>query len=199
MTLTYLLFSTAPLAFAPPLTFPSLPPLPTSLAPGRCYRTWVLIIFQFFYLSHFLRSFALTNVPILQFSESSLGWLCFLLHRPSAEEHSSIFLSSAASVFTSLALNAAKSSIPFGRIKRAPKAWWSAEVESAVSERCKAFAAPYKSDRQGYISAAGHASSVIAKAKAETWQATCFSLSPQSNSKSVLSSSFCRWFFFLLF
>ena len=56
-------------------------------------------------------------------------------HSPSLEEYSS--LSSAAALFTSLALNAAKSSIPFGRIKRHPKAWWFAEVEEAVSERCK--------------------------------------------------------------
>ena len=45
-------------------------------------------------------------------------------HCPSAEEYSS--LSSAAALFISLTLNAAKSSIPFGRIKRPPKAWWSA-------------------------------------------------------------------------
>ena len=44
-------------------------------------------------------------------------------HCPSAEEYSSLSLSSAAALFTSLALNAAKSSIPFGRIKRPPKAW----------------------------------------------------------------------------
>ena len=43
-------------------------------------------------------------------------------HCPSAEEYSSLSLSSAAALFTSLALNAAKSSIPFGRIKRPPKA-----------------------------------------------------------------------------
>ena len=60
-------------------------------------------------------------------------------HCPSAEEYSSLSLSSAAALFTSLALNAAKSSIPFNRIKRPPKAWWSAEVEQAVSERRKAF------------------------------------------------------------
>ena len=74
-------------------------------------------------------------------------------HCPSAEEYSS--LSSAACLFTSLALNAAKSFIPFGRIKHPPKAWWSAEVESVVSERCKAFAATHRSDedRQAYISA----------------------------------------------
>ena len=66
-------------------------------------------------------------------------------HCPSAEEYSSLFLSSAAALFTSL-LNAAKSSISFGRIKHPPKAWWSAEVESAVSEKRKAFATAHRSD-----------------------------------------------------
>ena len=76
-------------------------------------------------------------------------------HCPSAEEYSSLFLSSAAALFTSLALNAAKSSIPFGRIKCPPKAWWSAEVEEAVGERRRAFATAHKSNenRQAYISA----------------------------------------------
>ena len=103
-------------------------------------------------------------------------------HCPSAEEHSSLSLSFAAALFTSLVLNAAKSSIPFGRIKRPPKAWWSAEVEEAVSERRKAFAAAHRSDedRQAYISASRRTSSVIAKAKAEAWQMTCSSLSPKS-------------------
>ena len=86
-------------------------------------------------------------------------------------------------------LPAAKSPIPFGRIKPPPKAWWSAEVEQAVSERRKAFAAAHRSDedRQAYISASRRASSVIAKAKAEAWQTTCSSLSPKSNPKSVHS------------
>ena len=92
-------------------------------------------------------------------------------------------LSSAAALFTSLALNAAKSSIPFGRIKCLPKAWWSAEVEEAVSERRKAFAAAHRSDedRRAYISASQRASSIVAKAKAEAWQTTYSSLSPKSN------------------
>ena len=99
----------------------------------------------------------------------------------------SLSLSSASALFTSLALNAAKSSIPFGRIKRPPKAWWSAEVEQAVSERRKAFATAHRSDedRQAYISTSRRASSIIAKAKAEAWQTTCTSLSPKSNPKSV--------------
>ena len=60
-------------------------------------------------------------------------------------------------------------------------------MESAVSERRKAFAAAHRSDedRQAYISASRRASSVIAKAKAEAWQTTCSSLSPKSNPKSV--------------
>ena len=108
-------------------------------------------------------------------------------HCSSAEEYLS--LSSAAALFTSLTLNAAKSSIPFDRIKCPPKAWWSAEVEQAISERRKAFAAAYRSDedRQAYFSASRRASSVIAKAKAEAWQTTWSSLSPRSNPKSVHS------------
>ena len=110
-------------------------------------------------------------------------------HCPSTKEYSSFSLSSAAALFTSLALNAAKSFIPLGRIKRPPKAWWSAEVEQAVSERCKAFAAAHRSDedRQAYISVSRRASSVIAKVKTEAWQTTRSSLSPKSNPKSVHS------------
>ena len=127
--------------------------------------------------------------PFLQFLESSLGWFASYIdsHSPSAEEYSSLSLSSAAALFTSLALNADKSSIPFGPIKRPPKAWWFAEVEEAVIERCKIFAAGHRSDedRQAYISASPRALSVIAKA--EAWQTTCSSLSPKSNLKSVHS------------
>ena len=108
-------------------------------------------------------------------------------HCPSAEEYSSLFLSSAAALITSLAMNVAKSSILFGRIKRPPKAWWYAEVEEAVGERRRAFATAHRSDedRQAYISASRRASSVIAKAKAKAWLTTCTSLSPKSNPKSV--------------
>ena len=95
----------------------------------------------------------------------------------------------------SLTLNAAKSSSPFGHTKRPHKAWWSTEVEGAVSERRKAFATALRSDedRQAYISAYRRASSAIAKA--EAWQSTCSSLSPKSNHESVYSLSFCRWLF----
>ena len=64
-----------------------------------------------------------------------------------------------------MALNVAKFSNSFGRVKRQPQIWWSAEKEEAVSERRKAFTAA----RQAYIFAFQHTSSVIAKAKAEAW------------------------------
>ena len=64
MTLTQPPFSIAPLAVAPLLTSPLLPLLLLFLDPGRCYRTWILTIYQFFYLSFSLRSFAPTSVPL---------------------------------------------------------------------------------------------------------------------------------------
>ena len=64
MILTHPPFSIAPMAVAPLLTSPLLPLLLPFLAPGRCFRTWVLIIYQFFYPSLSLRSFAPTSVPL---------------------------------------------------------------------------------------------------------------------------------------
>ena len=64
MTLTYLLFFIAPLAVAPPLISSLLFSLSPYLAPGRCFRTWVLITYQFYLPSLFLRSFAPTNVSL---------------------------------------------------------------------------------------------------------------------------------------
>ena len=102
--------------------------------------------------------FCLNEHP-LSFNFQKACWddfaLYFDYHCPSAEEYSCFSLFCAAALFTFLALNAVKFSIPFGRIKRHLKAWWSAEKEEAVSERRKAFAAAHKSDedRQAYISA----------------------------------------------
>ena len=111
------------------------------------------------------------NPPFLNFQKARWDDFAFHFdsHRPSAKEYSSLFLSSAAALLPFLALNAAKSSIPSGRIKCHPKAWWSAEVEEAVSERRKAFAAAHRSDedRRAYIFTSRRASSVIANAKAE--------------------------------
>ena len=75
MTLTHPPFSIAPL-----LTSPLLLLLLLFLAPGRCFRTWVLTTYQFFYLSVPLSGLSPQRAsPFLQFSESSLGWLCLLL------------------------------------------------------------------------------------------------------------------------
>ena len=63
MTLTHPPFSIAPLAVAPLLTSPLLLQLLPFLAPGRCFRIWVLTIYQFFCLSLSPRSFAPTSVP----------------------------------------------------------------------------------------------------------------------------------------
>ena len=65
-----------------------------------------------------------TNVPFPSILRK-LSEMIFYFdsHCPSAEKYSSLSLSSAASLFTSLTLNAPKSSISFGRIKRPPKAW----------------------------------------------------------------------------
>ena len=52
-----------PFYTAPPLTSPLLPPLLPFLALRRCFMTWVLTTYQFFYLSLSLRSFAPTSVP----------------------------------------------------------------------------------------------------------------------------------------
>ena len=88
------------------------------------------------------------NERSLSFNSQKARWDDFASyfdpHCPSAEEYSSLSLSSTAALFTSLALNAVKSSIPFGRIKRHPKDWWSGEVEGAVNERRKAFAAAHR-------------------------------------------------------
>ena len=64
MTLTHSPFSIAPLAVAPFLTSPLLPLLLLFLAPGRYSRTWVLTIYQFFYLSLSFRSIAPTSAPL---------------------------------------------------------------------------------------------------------------------------------------
>ena len=133
MAVTPQLF-TMPTAVAPLLTSFSLPSLSDSPAPGRCFRTWVLIT------SRFLLPFSFPTFPfpwassVTQFSESALGWLALYInwHCPSAEKNFSFSISSATTLLTSLALNAAKSLISFGRLQRQPEAWWSSKIEETV-------------------------------------------------------------------
>ena len=61
----------------------------------------------------------------------------FEFYYHSAEEYSSLSFSSAAAFFTSVALNVAKSSIPFGYFKCQNKVWWFPGAEEAISEKRK--------------------------------------------------------------
>ena len=63
--------------------------------------------------------------PFFNFQKARWDDLGFYFdsHCPSAEEYSYLSLFSAAALFTSLTLNATKSFISFGRIKRHHKAW----------------------------------------------------------------------------
>ena len=87
-----------------------------------------------------LRSFALTKPPSCNVQKAHGDVFAFYLysHRPSAEEYSFLSLSIAAALFTSLALNATKFSIPFGRVKGQLQALRSPEVEKAVRQKRKA-------------------------------------------------------------
>ena len=184
MILTHPPFSIAPLAVAPLLTSPLHPPLLPFPAPGRCFRTWALTTYQFFYPSLSLSYRPHEHPPSFNFQKACWDDFAFYFdfYCPFAEEYSSLSLSSAGALFTSLTPNAPNTSIPFDCIKCPPKAWWSAEVEETISEKRNAFTATHSSDedRQAYISASRCALSVIAKAKAEAWQMTCSSLSSKS-------------------
>ena len=113
-----------------------------------------------------LRSFAPTSVllPSIFRKLAGMALTPTLTLTVFPQRNSRLFLFPLLLLSSSLTLNAAKSSIYFGRIKRHPKAWWSAEVEEVVSERRKAFAGAQRSDEdpQAYIIASRRASSVIA-------------------------------------
>ena len=122
MTLTYPLFSIASLTVAPPLTSALLPSLFHFLAHGRCFKIWVLITLNSFICSPLSGFCPNERPPSFNFQKACCGDFDF--HCPSVEEYSSLsYAAAAATLFSSLALNAAKSYIAFGRIKRPPKAW----------------------------------------------------------------------------
>ena len=108
---------------------------------------------------------------------------------PPSSSLDSLSLKEVNSLFSNLLFDAAASAIPFGSIKRSSKAWWSPEVASAVADRRKAFAKAHRSeeDRQAYISQSRYTSTVIRKAKAESWQKICSSLSPKTRPSAVFS------------
>ena len=107
-------------------------------------------------------------------------------HLPSLD-FDALNIHQAAHSFSLFLVEAAKASIPFGRLGRSPKAWWSQEAESAVRERRRARSVAHRSEshRLRYIDASRRASSVISRAKSATWQATCSNLSPCSDPRAV--------------
>ena len=110
-------------------------------------------------------------------------------HCPTPSNFTTLSLSEATHTFTKLLNDAAISAIPFGSISRPANAWWSPEVADAVAKRRKGFAKARCSDedRQNYISISRYTFTVIAKAKAKSWQKTCSSLSPKTRPSKVFS------------
>ena len=101
---------------------------------GRCFKTWILIISQYFLIVSLC-----PDAQPCSFNFQKTCWNDFNSHCSLAEEYSS--LSFAATLFTSLAQNATKFFISFGRIKRQSQSWWSRELEDKVTKRCEASAA----------------------------------------------------------
>ena len=89
----------------------------------------------------------------------------------------------AARSFFLFLVEAAKASIPFGRLGRSPKAWWSQEAEYAVREQWRARSEAQWSEahRPRYIDASRRESSVISRAKSATWS----NPSPRSDPRAV--------------
>ena len=87
---------------------------------------------------------------------STVSSLC-----PDPDSYSSLSLSKAANLFSSIVVQTAKSSIPFGRTRQLPKAWWSSELAELV-KKCR------QAHRKAHLSEEHRQASVaIAKAKAE--------------------------------
>ena len=82
-------------------------------------------------------------------------------HLPSLD-FDTLNIHKAAHSFSLFLVEAAKASIPFGRLGRSPKAWWSQEAQSAVQERRRARSVAHRSEsyRLRYIDASRRASSV---------------------------------------
>ena len=111
---------------------------------------------------------------------------CIAEHLPSLD-FDALNIHQAAHFFSLFLVEAAKASIPFGRLGRPPKAWWSQEAESAVRERRSARSVAHRSEshRLRYMGASRGASSVISRARSAAWQAACSGLSPRSDPRAV--------------
>jgi len=128
-----------------------------------------------------------SDPPLQHSSQSKFQKL--ITDRPPIEEVQNIHC--AARSFSSLLLNAAKASIPLGRLGCPPKVWWCKEAELAVRDRQRARSELHRSEvhRLAYVEASRRAYSVISRAKSETWQTTCNNLSPHSTPRAVFNFS----------
>ena len=190
-TLTYSFFYIAPLAVAPLLTFPLLPPLLPFLASGRYFRAWVLTIYQFFYLSLSLWSFVPTSIPHPSTFRKLSGMTLLLTLTPTVflQRNTRLFLFPLVLIsfplwhwmrpnlpFLSAESNALLK--PGGQLRWKVRLVKDAKLSLALTEVMKIA-------RLIAIFASRRASSAIAKAKDEAWQTTCSFLSPKSNPTSV--------------
>ena len=137
-----------------------------------CFQTWALITFQFFLPSFFLHS--PSRISVLLYSTSRklvrMTLLFINIHTVFLQRNTSFFsFFSIVIPFTSLALNAVKSSTPFGRNQHQPQAWLPLDLGEVEKERLKAFDSALKmikSDRLTF-QPLGLPLSVIAKVKAK--------------------------------
>ena len=136
---------------------------------GWCFQTWALITFQFFLPSFFLHS--PSRISVLLYSTSRklvrMTLLFINIHTVFLQRNTSFF--SIVILFSSLALNAVKSSTPFGRNQHQPQAWWPFDVGEAEKERLQAFDFALKMVKSDRLTSQplGLPCSVIAKVKAK--------------------------------
>ena len=138
--------------------------------------TWVLITYHFFYLFLSLRSFSPTSVPHSSSFRNLAGMTLPPTLTPTVhlQRNTRVFFFPLLLLFTFLALNAAKSSISFGRIKPIQKPGGLLRWKVRLGKDAR-LSLPLTEVMK------------IAKAKAEAWPTTCSSLSPKSNLESVHS------------
>ena len=119
----------------------------------------------------------------------------YIVEQLSSVDVDAVTIHQAARSFSLFLVETAKASIPFGRLGRSPKAWWSQERESAVRERRRARSEAHRSEahRLRYIDASRRASSVISRAKSATWPAICSNLAPPFWSSCCLQASQCHF------
>ena len=185
------LYCTALPKIAPPLI--CLLFLPQHLiAYGRSYQILALLtslfLLQFLPYLLLIQPLALTYLITYNKARWDEYFSYIDIHCSLSLIFSTLFLTEATHTFTKL-LNERTYAITFGNVIRSAKARWFPEIAEAVAKRGKAFAKAhcFEEDPQNYISIIRYTSTVISKAKAESWSKTCSSFSPKTRSSEVFS------------